>query len=107
MSIPAHLERKPKRVILRLRVGDFDDGASHFDEVYEAIKTYLVYAGHSPNEAESKQHFVHMEPLQSLDVPQTSFHVFLDMEKDLKDTPGLDALPHEIYRVKRDEARNL
>jgi hypothetical protein len=96
---------KPKRVVLRLKVGDFDSRPpSEFDN---AIKAYLLYAGHPTNQHEMSKHYAHIEPFQSPELQQTSFHIILDMEKGMVAEGGLQNLPHEIYRVRRTEQDTL
>ena len=94
-------ERQPKRVVLRLRVKDFEGNSS--SEHDDAIMAYLVFAGRSSNELEKTKFFAHIEPFQDPELRQTSFHIVLDMEKDLVEDTDLQSLPHEIYRVRRDQ----
>lgn len=90
----------PRRVILRLRVDDFD-GQDALSPT-EAISEYMVFAGRSSTELQEKRNYAHIEPFQSPELRKTSFHIMLDMEKDLVDNPDLTRLPHEMYRVRRD-----
>jgi hypothetical protein len=52
---------------------------------------------------ERHAHEKHIEPFQDPEIPQTSFHIILDMEKDMLEDPNLQNLPHEIYRIRRDD----
>jgi hypothetical protein len=101
----------PKRVILRLRVNEFEGDGRSWEQHVDAIKAYLVWAGHSASEYEGdfdkRKHFAHVEPFQALEVKQTTFHVILDMEQHLLKSPNLDDVPHEIYRVRRGKEGNL
>src|SRR5271167_1915078 len=90
-SIDAESTPRPKRVILRLRVNEFDEDGHGWEEHVDAIKAYLIWAGRSASEYEgpfeTRKHFAHVEPFQPYDLPQTTiFHVILDMEQhSLKD----------------------
>ncbi|KAL2751828.1 hypothetical protein ACRALDRAFT_1078288 [Sodiomyces alcalophilus JCM 7366] len=89
---------QPKRVILRLRYNDFeDDDNSHM----EAVKVYLAAAGRKADEY--NRYVSHVEPRQDYmeGDSRASFHVILDIEKDAIRKPDIDKLPHEIYRIRR------
>jgi hypothetical protein len=94
-----------KRVILRLRVDDFSGKDSL--EYNDAIKSYLAFAGREPAEWEKRIHFAHIEPFQDSELRQTRFHITLDIEQDLVETPDFEKLLHEVYRVRRDGKREL
>lgn len=94
------LERGPKRVILRLRVNDFD--GQDPSSLTEAISEYIAFAGRSTTELQENRHYAHIEPFQSPELQQASFHITLDIDKDSVQNPNLTELPHEIYRVRRD-----
>jgi hypothetical protein len=111
-SIDAKTTPKPKRVILRLRVNEFDEDGHSWGEHVDAIKAYLIWAGRLASEYEgpfeTRKHFAHVEPFQSYDLPQpTTFHVILDMEQHSLENPNLNDVPHEIYRVRRNQEGNL
>lgn len=101
----------PKRVILRLRVNEFEREGHSWEEHVDAIKAYLVWAGRSASEYEGdfqkRKHFAHVEPFQAPELNQTTFHVIIDMEQESLESPNLDDVPHEIYRVRRDKEGNL
>lgn len=101
MSTSTSLEHQPKRVILRLRVNEFEGRDS--SEYNEAIEAYIAFAGYSVNELEEGKHYAHIEPYQAPELQQRSFHIILDIEKDMLDNPNVQKLPHEIYRVRRDK----
>ncbi len=105
MPTSTSLEHQPKRVILRLRVNDF--GGRDSSEYNEAIEAYIAFAGHYVNELEEDKHYAHIEPYQAPELQQRSFHIILDIEKDLLDSPNVQKLPHEIYRVRRDKQGKL
>jgi hypothetical protein len=107
MSSPTstNLERQPKRVILRLRVNEFE--GCDPSEYNDAIKAYLAFAGRSTNKLKENKHYAHIEPFQALELQQTSFHITFDLEKDFLDDPNFQNLPHEIYRVRRDKGSKL
>jgi len=94
-----------KRVVLRVWVEDFS--GCDPSEYNDAIKTYLAFAGRPTLEWEEQRHFAHMEPFQDPDVQQTRFHITLDVEQALAENPDFGKLPHEIYRVRRDEKGEL
>jgi hypothetical protein len=104
-------EHQPKRVILRLRVNEFDGEDHGWEEYVDAIKAYLTWAGRPTSEYEGeygkRKHFAHVEPFQAPELKQTTFHVILDMEQHLLSKPNFDTLLHEIYRVRRDKEGNL
>jgi len=92
---------QPKRVILRLRVNQFEGrDTSEYDD---AIKAYLTFAKRPTSELATSKHYAHIEPFQDPEIPQTSFHIILDMEKDMREDSNLQNLPHEIYRIRRDD----
>jgi|SRR5271168_1348547 len=111
-SIDAGSTPKPKRVILRLRVNEFDEDGHSWGEHVDAIEAYLIWAGRLASEYEgpskTRKHFAHVEPFQPYDLKQTTtFHVILDMEQHSLKNPNLNDVPHEIYRVRRNQAGNL
>ncbi|KAI9765975.1 MAG: hypothetical protein M1840_006982 [Geoglossum simile] len=83
MSTSASLDHQSKRVIPRLRVSDFEGHVP--SGYYDATKAYLTFAGRPTSELEEKRHYVHIEPFQDPELRQTSFHITLDMEKDMLD----------------------
>jgi len=94
-SFPKH----PKRVILRLRVNEFDDcNPTEFDC---AIMAYLASAGRPVDELRQRIHHSHIEPLQPPEMKQRSFHIVLDIEKDMLRDPDLERVEHEVHRVRR------
>lgn len=91
----SNIKQEPKRVILRLRVADFEkESASEF---VNAIQAYLNFAGYN----EDVQYYSHIEPFQSPEIRQLSFHIILDIHKDKIQTVDFNLLPHEVYRVRR------
>lgn len=96
------LTNQPKRVILRLRANEFE-GRDLNSEFGNAIKAYLAFAGRPTSEHEENKHYIHIEPPH--DIPNSSFHITLDLEKDRNSS--IRNLPHEIYRVRRDRQGNL
>src|SRR5271167_1481952 len=105
-SIDAESTPRPKRVILRLRVNEFDEDGHGWEDHVDAIKAYLIWAGRSASEYdgpfEARKHFAHVEPFQQPELNQTTFHVILDMEQHSLKDPSFNDVPHEIYRVRRD-----
>jgi hypothetical protein len=93
------LRAQPKCVILRLRVNQFEGRGT--SEYGDAVKAYLTFAKRPTSELATNKHYTHIEPFQDPEIPQTSFHIILDMEKDMLEDPNLQNLPHEIYRIHR------
>jgi hypothetical protein len=92
-------DRSPKRVVLRLKVSEFEGCTSpDFDH---AIKAYLLFAGRPTDRDEMQRHYAHVEPFQAPELKQTSFHIIIDFDKDLLVDGNLRGLPHEIYCVRR------
>ena len=90
---------------------EFEGNGRSWADHIDAIKAYLTWAGRPTSEYEGEyetsKHFAHVEPFQALEVKQTTFHVVLDIEQRSLNRPDFDSLPHEIYRVRRDEKENL
>lgn len=100
----------PKRIILRLRVDEFEGAGRSWEQYCDAIAAYLDWAGRPKEEFKvdnSGKHYAHVEPFQAVGVPQTTFHVVLDMEQSLLSMPNLDDVPHEVYQVRRDKMDKL
>lgn len=96
------IDGQPKRVILRLRYNDFkDDDNSHT----VAVEAYLAASGRDVVEYNHMARYVSHKPRQDYmeDNPRASFHVILDIEKDASKNPDMDKLPHEIYRIRRQD----
>lgn len=89
-----------KRVILRIRVRDICDQGS--DDHFRIITAYLTFSGQSSANIYDK-HGIHLEPIQSSELNQTSCHIILDMNKHNVTTPNLQEISHEIYRVRKRE----
>lgn len=104
-------EKAPKRVILRLRVNDFEGEGRSWEQYIDAIKAYLIWAGRPTNEYEgdyqTRRHFAHVEPFQDPEVGQTTFHVVLDIEQHTIKAANFNLLPHEVYRVRRSRSGDL
>lgn len=102
---------QPKRVILRLRVNEFEGEGHDWEQHIDAIKAYLTWAGRPTSEYEgefeTRRHYAHVEPFQAAEVQQTTFHVVLDMEQHMLDEANFDDLPHEIFRVRRNKEGDL
>lgn len=105
MSASDVLNKQPKRVVLRLRVNEFDSYGP--EEFTYAMRAFLKYAGHPVEEIDQHKHFSHIEPFQAPELKQTSFHIVLDIDKDLVKNPDFETLPHEVYRVRRGGDGNL
>ncbi len=98
-TTPTPSEHKPKRVVLRLKVGDFEGRGPL--EYINAINAYLLFIGRPTDEREVNKHYAHIEPFQSPELRQTSFHIILDIEKEMIKDNEFRNLPHEIYRIRR------
>lgn len=109
-SLPAP-EHPPKRVILRLRVNEFEGDGRSWEQHLDAIRAYLSWAGRPTSEYEgpyqTRKHFAHVEPFQDPEIKQTTFHVILDMEQYMLKDPNLTSVLHEIYRVRRNTEGDL
>lgn len=66
----------------------------------EAITAHLKFKG---LEEDEDKLFSHIEPFQAPELQQTSFHIIVDIDKDSLPNLDFQSLPHEIYRVLRDE----
>lgn len=99
-------DRKPKRVILRLRYNEFKNDDSSYKD---AIEVYLTSIGRKVDEIEEGRHAVHVETRQDYmeGNPKASFHVTLDMEKDKIREPDINELTHEIHRIRRENDGTL
>lgn len=97
--------KHPKRAILRLRVNEFDGRSS--TEFDHAIMAYLKSAGRPVDEIQKRIHHSHIEPFQPPELNQKSFHIVLDIEKDMLREPNLETVEHEVHRVRRAEDGTL
>jgi hypothetical protein len=87
VATSATSKSQPKRVIPRLRMNQFEGrDTSGYDD---AIKAYLTFAKRPTSELAANKHYAHMEPFQDPEIPQTSFHIILDMEKDMLEGSNL------------------
>lgn len=99
------MEGSPKRIILRLRVNEFDSSSpTDFDRV---VIAYLESAGRRPEELAERLHQSHVEPFQAPEMNQKSFHIILDQDKDMLIDPDLETVEHEVYRVRRAQNDSL
>jgi hypothetical protein len=76
------VDGQPKRVILRLRYGDFDDDDNSHTQ---AVEAHVTAIGRTMDEFTlHRRHVLHVEMRQDYmkDKPNASFHVTLDIEKD-------------------------
>ncbi|KAM3517869.1 hypothetical protein NHJ13051_008247 [Beauveria bassiana] len=84
---------EPKRVILRLRLNEFeDDDSSHTD----ATAAYLKAIGRKMDECGPQgRHVPHVEMRQEYmeNNPRASFHITLDMKHAVRE-PDMNKLPH-------------
>lgn len=48
-----------------------------------------------------------LSPSRPPEVKPTIYRIVLDMEQHMPDEANFDALPHEIYRVRRNKRENL
>ena len=91
----------PRRVILRLRAADFTE---HDSGLYSEItKTYFDHACLTPES--TVRTCTHTEPIQENSHPRQSFHVVIDLEKDV--SIEVDQVPHELLKVRRNEEGQL
>ena len=77
-------EHYTKRVILRLRVNEFEEESCGWEDHIDAIKAYLVWArcpaSKYDDAHETSEYFAHVEPFQALELKQTMFHIILNIE---------------------------
>ena len=103
----------PKRVILRLRVHDFDSESHSWNDHVDAIQCYFQWAklnSLSQNDNSPKRYFAHVEPFQALELKQRTFHVILDIQPPQQaesEDVDLDFIPHEIYQIRRKPGEDL
>lgn len=90
------LEIQPKRVVLRLRTSEFDNGKPGV--IYEIAGAYLEFSGRSKEEITQDKHYVHWEPPQH--DPRRHFHITIDMNYRIK-TPDLETVRFEFVRGDR------
>lgn len=106
-----HPETLPKRVILRLRMNEFEEKSHSWKDHVDVIQAYFRWAELSMSEFESehvtKQYFAHVESFQALEVKQRIFHVILNIQQQSLDKVNFDIIPHEVYRVRRNLNEDL
>ncbi|KAJ9368981.1 hypothetical protein DTO282E5_6313 [Paecilomyces variotii] len=84
----------PKRVVLRLRSNEFDNGSPQ--EIVKISHKFLESSGY--NKTGRDNHFVHAEPPQP--EPRRHFHITLDINYR-NNTPDMQTLPFEFFRVNK------
>jgi hypothetical protein len=84
-----------KRVVLRLRSREFDNGSPQ--EIIRIFLEFLQSSGY--DKASQGNHFYHTEPPQP--EPRQHFHVTIDINYR-NDTPDMDTLPFEFYKVNQE-----
>lgn len=86
-------------------MNDFE-GCNSF-KYNKVIKVYITFAEHYINELKEDKHYAHIEPYQAPELQQCSFHIILNIEKDLLDSLNVQKLSHEIYCVCCDKQSKL
>jgi hypothetical protein len=81
-----------KRVVLRLRSREFDNGSPQ--EIFRIFLQFLEAFGY--DKAGQGNHFYHAEPPQP--EPRQHFHITIDINYR-NDTPDMDTVPFEFYKV--------
>ena len=99
-------EPRPNRVILRMRVQDFD-GMYSWLSYPTAVKTYLSWAKRSVTDYEEMKHNVYIEPLKDPEVNQRHFHIIIDFYSLSFDAQDFGKVHHEIFLMRRDEEGEL
>jgi hypothetical protein len=80
--------------ILRLRMNQFEGrDTSGFDD---AIKAYLTFAKRPTSELAANKYYAHIEPFRDPEIPQTSFHIALNMKKGMLEGSNLQNLPRDL-----------
>lgn len=92
----------PTRVILRMRVKDFDNESYSWFDSESAVEAYLSWAKRPLSEYQERKHGIFVELHQDLEVQQKWFHVLLDLNALLFEVKNMNEVHHEIYEVKRD-----
>jgi len=103
---PTVPESGPNRVILRMRVKDFDGNYSWFTYP-TAVKTYLSWVKRSVTDYEDMKHNVYVEPLQDPEVNQRKFHIVIDFYALSSSVQDFGKVHHEIFLMRRDEEGEL
>jgi hypothetical protein len=103
---PTVPESRPNRVILRLRVSDFEKPFQWYGYP-TAVEAYLSWAGRSVTDYRERKHNVFVEPLQDPELRQTKFHIIIDFYPLSFDVQDLDRVHHEIFLIKRDDKDEL
>ncbi|OAX84896.1 hypothetical protein ACJ72_00718 [Emergomyces africanus] len=62
---------------------------------------YLASSGRPVDELTRRIHYSHIEPLQPPKMKQRSFHIVLDIDKDMLSDPDFERVEHEVHRVHR------
>ena len=97
-----------KRVILRLRVDDFDKSGYKWEDHVDAIDAYWRWLEHElETDATNSDYFAHVEPFQAPELQQKTFHVILDIQYSALRFETFDDIPHEVYRVRRKDDGHL
>lgn len=105
-TIPTAPERQPNRVILRLRVQDFDGKYSWFSYP-TAVEKYLSWAGRSVTDYKERKHNVYVEVYGDPEVHQRHFHIIIDLYSLSFDVQDFNEVHHEIFLMRRNEEGEL
>jgi len=105
-TLPTALERQPNRVILRMRVKDFDGNYSWFTYP-TAIKTYLTWAGRSVTDYTERKHNVYVEVYGDPEINQRHFHIIIDFCSLSFDVQDFNQVHHELFLIERDDKGEL
>ncbi|KAL6716100.1 hypothetical protein ACLMJK_005666 [Lecanora helva] len=106
-SIGCSAAKEPKaprrRVILRLRVNEFEGEGREWEQSLNAIQVYFQWAGLGECEGVEgrKNYWTVTEPFQAEELRQTSFHVVINIHYGSPGGPSLKNIPHELYPVRR------
>ncbi|KAL6716099.1 hypothetical protein ACLMJK_005665 [Lecanora helva] len=96
--------RRRRRIILRLRVNEFNGPSRIWAHHQEALQAYFKWAELEEFERqEGKNNFwTVVQPIQDADVGQRSFHVIVDIHYGSPGDPSVKSIPHELYAVRRE-----
>lgn len=78
-TLPAGPEPRPKRVILRTRVRDFDEPRYSWFAYPATVEKYLSWAGRSVTDYKERKRNVFVEPFQDPELNQRHFHIIIDI----------------------------
>ncbi|KAB8077143.1 hypothetical protein BDV29DRAFT_168838 [Aspergillus leporis] len=92
--------KHPKCVILRLRVNEFELIVTQQNLTVLLWHALLLQTALSIK-LDQRIRYSHIEPLQPPELKQKSFHIVLDIDKDMLRDPDFEKVEHEVHHVHR------